>query len=478
MVTITNVNNPVTNDILTDIAYRWHRQYGDTPIPDGVTRYVAGFPVHPENIMPPAIGGDFELLCDDIAAKGQIDPAKLVDGMLLDGVQRGRACERAGVELWAEDYTLPDDMTAADYVLSMMARRNLTQGQRQILVSDLRALGLSHKQAIAAAGVSDKGGKNAVRVVNTADPAVTDTVRAGLASVNDAMAVMNLPENVQQSAAAELADGEATRLATTAAVTDYHAANAPETADCVVCGKRFDVDDMVSVEGETVCKGCDTAYADDSKPKTAHIGDTGGNWTCECGQLNAADIRYCIECDTERQAEPEPEPAGPIQWETPHGLGGAASVPEPVPAVERYGLVGEFDAVYPPQSWDVYCEECAGYHDMSGYCGCAIGISDGAHPDLLSMAEFGLTLVGDNDGVGVAPRLRGQLSDATDTIAMLRERVTRYGRAYRRQSANYANAQTEIDNLRAELALTQSALADCQTATAQPKRTRKPKQSK
>ena len=133
---------------------------------------------------------------------------------------------------------------------------------------------MSHKQAIAAAGVSDKGGKNAVTgSVNTAEPAVTDTVRAGLTSVHDAMAVMNLPESVQQAAAAELADGESSRLVTTAAVTDYNAENAPETADCVVCGESFDVADMVSVEDESVCKGCDTAYADASNPETADAAD-------------------------------------------------------------------------------------------------------------------------------------------------------------------------------------------------------------
>ena len=69
MVTTTNTNNPITEAILSDVAYRWHDLYGDEPIPAGVTRYVAGFPVHPANIMPPALGGDFELLCNDMSPR-------------------------------------------------------------------------------------------------------------------------------------------------------------------------------------------------------------------------------------------------------------------------------------------------------------------------------------------------------------------------------------------------------------------------
>ena len=165
-------------------------------------------------------------------------------------------------------------------------------------------------------------------------------------------------------------------------------------------------------------------------------------------------------------------------WETAHGLGNAGE-PTPTPTVERFGLVGECDAVYAPVPWYVSCQECVEYTDLAGHCCCAVGISDNAHPDLLTLGEFGLTLVDENDGPGVASRLRGELADATDTVAMLRDRVSRYGRAYRRQSANFAKAQTEIDTLRAELAAVQAALGDCQAAvTAQPKRIRKPRQPK
>ena len=97
----------------------------------------------------------------------------------------------------------------------------LTQGQRQMLVAEFRAQGKSHKEAVAMAGVSDKGGKNAVRVDREAEPAVTQLVKGGRTSVSDAMAVMKLPADVQNRAAAEVAAGQAKKLATAKAVREY-----------------------------------------------------------------------------------------------------------------------------------------------------------------------------------------------------------------------------------------------------------------
>ncbi len=107
----------------------------------------------------------------------------------------------------------------------------LTQGQRQMLVVEYREQGASHKQAIAMAGVSDKGGKNAVRIAGTAVPAVPQLVKDGITSVNDAMTVMHFPAYVQDQAAAEVAAGESKKLATTKAVREYVTAIAPVIED-------------------------------------------------------------------------------------------------------------------------------------------------------------------------------------------------------------------------------------------------------
>ena len=105
--------------------------------------------------------------------------------------------------------------------------RPLTQGQRQMLVVEYREQGASHEQAITMAGVSDKGGKNAVRVDRTAEPAVTQLVKDGITSVNDAMTVMLFPADVQRQAATEVAVGRAKKLAVSDAARKYVVAITP-----------------------------------------------------------------------------------------------------------------------------------------------------------------------------------------------------------------------------------------------------------
>ncbi len=107
----------------------------------------------------------------------------------------------------------------------------LTQGQRQMLVVEYRKQGASHKRAVAMAGVSDKGGKNAVRVDRIAEPTVTELVKDGSTSVNDAMSVMQLPAEVQNQAAAEVSARRSNKLATSRAVLKYLAAITPVIED-------------------------------------------------------------------------------------------------------------------------------------------------------------------------------------------------------------------------------------------------------
>ena len=101
------------------------------------------------------------------------------------------------------------------------APANLTTAQRMMLVYDLHQRGMKQNEAFKVIGLSDKGGKNAFRVAETADPTVTDLIRSRRTSVNDAMMVMDLPVEIQQAAAAEVMAGEAPKLQRTAAVVDY-----------------------------------------------------------------------------------------------------------------------------------------------------------------------------------------------------------------------------------------------------------------
>lgn len=69
-------------------------------------------------------------LADDIEAHGLIEPIVLHDGKILDGRNRLRACESAGVEPRYTDWH-GDGMTPTEWVISVnLKRRHLTAGQK------------------------------------------------------------------------------------------------------------------------------------------------------------------------------------------------------------------------------------------------------------------------------------------------------------------------------------------------------------
>ena len=99
----------------------------------------------------------------------------------------------------------------------------LSDAQKQMLVYDLRERGMSHKDACTRLGVSDKGGKNGVRVARYADPLVADLVRDDLTSVLDAliMVIEKVPEPIQRLAVVEVRTGKASKLQSSNVCTEY-----------------------------------------------------------------------------------------------------------------------------------------------------------------------------------------------------------------------------------------------------------------
>jgi 16S rRNA G966 N2-methylase RsmD len=88
---------------------------------------------HPAADLFPLIEGDeFAQLVDDIRVNGLLEPVwVLPDGSLLDGRNRVRACERAGVEVVSRVYEGDDPV---GFVLSLnVQRRHLSTGQRAML---------------------------------------------------------------------------------------------------------------------------------------------------------------------------------------------------------------------------------------------------------------------------------------------------------------------------------------------------------
>jgi ParB-like chromosome segregation protein Spo0J len=93
-------------------------------------------PFHPlADRFPPIEGVEFDELVADIKANGLIEPIVMLDGMILDGRNRYRACVAADVEPTFRPFTGDDP---AAYVISAnIHRRHLTPEQKRDLIAKL-----------------------------------------------------------------------------------------------------------------------------------------------------------------------------------------------------------------------------------------------------------------------------------------------------------------------------------------------------
>ena len=80
---------------------------------------------------------EYETLLNDIRANGQLVPAVLLEGQLIDGRNRMKACQELGIELMVEEHTSPAPDPIRLVWSYNAARRNLTKGQKAALASDM-----------------------------------------------------------------------------------------------------------------------------------------------------------------------------------------------------------------------------------------------------------------------------------------------------------------------------------------------------
>lgn len=92
--------------------------------------------IHPlAKYFPILEGEEYELLKQDIEKNGQLEPIVMVDGQILDGVNRWRACRDLGIEPITEQYEGDDPLS---YVISLnVRRRHLTISQRAMLATEM-----------------------------------------------------------------------------------------------------------------------------------------------------------------------------------------------------------------------------------------------------------------------------------------------------------------------------------------------------
>ena len=169
-------------------------------------------------LFPLLEGDDFASLQADIAANGLHEPIVLLDGRILDGRNRHRACLAAGV---APRFTTYDGDDPIGYVLSLnLHRRHLDESQRAMVASKLANLtaGRPHAvdnranlpgipapaPAISAAkaaemlNVSERSVKAARSVQAQAIPEIIAKVERGEFKVSAAAEVAKLPTSVQR----------------------------------------------------------------------------------------------------------------------------------------------------------------------------------------------------------------------------------------------------------------------------------------
>jgi ParB-like chromosome segregation protein Spo0J len=212
--------------------------------------------VHPAaELFPLLEGDDLARLADDIARNGLLEPLVAYDGLLLDGRNRRRACQMAGVEPQYVEWQGECGSPVAFIAARNLHRRHLSESQRAALAArvkgmfeeeaaerqrarqfgsprknrsplggciekprestvcaDLHRPCPSNDRAAAMFNVSARLVALASRVIDQGDPLLLDAINAGQATVSDAAAVLSLAKEDQRSAVAAIRSGQARTL--------------------------------------------------------------------------------------------------------------------------------------------------------------------------------------------------------------------------------------------------------------------------
>jgi N6-adenosine-specific RNA methylase IME4 len=184
---------------------------------------------HPlANLFPLIEGAEFDDLVADIRAHGLQDSIDLYQGKILDGRNRYRAAQAAGIELEKRNFRHFHPEMYGDplaYVLSKnLKRRHLDESQRAMVAAKLATLGqgrpatpqdnpanLPVKQADAAKSlsISERALRHARRVQDHGEPELARAVERGHLAVSVAERASHLPAAIQRQIAAEAEGGNA-----------------------------------------------------------------------------------------------------------------------------------------------------------------------------------------------------------------------------------------------------------------------------
>jgi hypothetical protein len=173
-------------------------------------------PVHPLGELFPLVeGDDFKELVASIKANGLRDPIIVHQGMILDGRNRQRACQAAGVD--GEYQPLPAGQDPLTFVIDKnLTRRQLTISQRAMVAARLANLKdgqtkpgtqicvpVSQEDAAERLKVSQRSVQSATKVKDDAIPEVIQAVERGDVPVSVAAEIAELPQAEQRKVAAK-----------------------------------------------------------------------------------------------------------------------------------------------------------------------------------------------------------------------------------------------------------------------------------
>jgi N6-adenosine-specific RNA methylase IME4 len=174
--------------------------WSDGGIRCGTTPLSSPLEFHPlADIFPLLEGYELAGLVDDIRAHGLHEPVVLYQGRVLDGRNRLRACEAAGVPCRFETYTGDDPIS---YVVSLnLRRRHLDESQRAMVAAKLATLkhggdrskspigDLPQAEAAELLNVGKRSVERAAEVRDHGAPELVSAVEHGAVSVSAAAVI-------------------------------------------------------------------------------------------------------------------------------------------------------------------------------------------------------------------------------------------------------------------------------------------------
>jgi N6-adenosine-specific RNA methylase IME4 len=169
---------------------------------------------HPyADILPLLEGEAFDALVVDIGTNGLLEPITIHEGMILDGMNRYRACAAAGIEPQFLEFEGDDPL---GFVLSLnLHRRHLSEAQRAMVAAEIATLGrgapkksaawrnISQPEAAKRLNVSGRGLQRAAVIRTYAIPELAAAVRENRIPLAVAEKLARAPMEVQRRAVAD-----------------------------------------------------------------------------------------------------------------------------------------------------------------------------------------------------------------------------------------------------------------------------------